>query len=386
MSEQNQEMTANTQLLDNIWGVEPVQAQAQPQVAEAQSTEQGQQQQQAPLPAAQTQEQNIPAPTTPDYNSWVKENFGVDTVEAAKQEWEKVKNFKPEEPKYKTIEELLGDKEDEIATYLSTKKRIDRLTTAQLENNTDTAAEIIKLAMQQTNPELSAEDADFMFSEKFATHSKPIQDLVNESDEDYTIRVNQWQEQVSRTQRQMIIEAKMVKPALEKLKAELKYPEIHTQTAQVAEPKPEELARLQAIRDTYVSTLNEDYSKFEGFNAPYKDEEVEFTVPYTISDEEKTSLKADLENFDSDSFFEERWFTKEGKPKVTQMMEDVYLLKNSKKVFQKIANEAGSQRLLEKTKQLSNVSVNGNGQTTFNPQQPDQQKQLLDSIWGVTSN
>lgn len=380
MPETNQIAENSTTLLNNIWGVQnPAQSQEQQTAAEDTT------QQQAQTAAATTQEQST-QPTAPDYNLWVKENFGVDTVEAAKQKWDEVKNFKPEEPKYKTVEELLGDKEEEISKYLSNKQRLTRLSSAQLDNDTVTASEIIKLSMQQKNPELTSDDADFMFNEKFPVSAKPVQDLVNESDEEYSVRVSQWQEQSNRVQRQMIIEAKMAKPELEKLKTELKYPEIHTPIQTTNEPTPEELATLQSIRDGYVATLNQDYKKFEGFNAQYKDEEVEYAVPYTVSDEEKEVLKSELENFDMNAFFDERWFTKEGKPNINQMQSDLYLLKNRDKVFQKIANEAGSQRLLQKIKTAGNINVDGTNQTTFNPQQPSQEKKLYDSIWGVKQN
>lgn len=383
MPETNQIAENSTTLLNNIWGVQNP-AQSQEQQTSAEDTTQ----QQAQTAATTTQEQSTQQtqPTTPDYNLWVKENFGVDTVEAAKQKWDEVKNFKPEEPKYKTVEELLGDKEEEISKYLSNKQRLTRLSSAQLDNDTVTASEIIKLSMQQKNPELTSDDADFMFNEKFHVSAKPVQDLVNESDEEYNARLSQWQEQSNRVQRQMIIEAKMAKPELEKLKTELKYPEIHTPIQTTNEPTPEELATLQSIRDGYVATLNQDYKKFEGFNAQYKDEEVEYAVPYTVSDEEKEVLKSELENFDMNAFFDERWFTKEGKPNINQMQSDLYLLKNRDKVFQKIANEAGSQRLLQKIKTAGNINVDGTTQTTFNPQQPSQEKQLYDSIWGVKQN
>ena len=376
MSEQIQETTATNSLLNSIWGVEPEQTQVQQTSAEAQSNEpiQNNPEQQ---PAVQTQEQN--QPTTPDYNSWVKETFGVDSVEEAKQKWEEVKNFKPEEPKYKSIDELLGEKEQEIFNHLANKQKLERLSSASLDNDPATAAEIIKLSMKQKNSELTPEDAEFLFNEKYNIPSKPSQS-IDDTEEEYENKLSQWQEQVSRINRQMIIEAKMAKPELEKLKTELKYPEIVTQTKS-NEPSQEELAKLDEIRNWYLSTLNTDYSKFEGFNAPFKDEEVEFTVPFVVSDEEKAVLKAELENFDADAFFGNRWFNKEGKPNVNQMMSDLYLLQNTNKVFQKIANEAGSQRLEHKIKRDSNLTVNGNNQDTFRPNQKSEQERLLDSIW-----
>ena len=69
-------------------------------------------------------------------------------------------------------------------------------------------------------------------------------------------------------------------------------------------------------------------------------------------------MKNDLMDFDSDSYLENRWFFKDGKPNIPQIMADKYLLENREKIFSKIANEAASQRVLAHIKRNGNININ----------------------------
>ena len=69
-------------------------------------------------------------------------------------------------------------------------------------------------------------------------------------------------------------------------------------------------------------------------------------------------MKNSLNDFDSDSYFGERWFAEDGKPKVQQMMADKYLLENYSKILQKVANEAASQKMLAHLKKNGNININ----------------------------
>jgi hypothetical protein len=68
--------------------------------------------------------------------------------------------------------------------------------------------------------------------------------------------------------------------------------------------------------------------------------------------------RADEVVLPKDLYFENRWFNKEGKPNVQQIMADKYLLENREKIFSKIANEAASQRLLAHLKKNGNININ----------------------------
>ena len=115
---------------------------------------------------------------------------------------------------------------------------------------------------------------------------------------------------------------------------------------------------MQQARSIYEKTLDSDFKSFNGFNVSVKDEDVEIPISFNVGDDEKLAIKSQLENFDTDSYFEGRWFDKDGKPNVQQIMADKYLLENREKIFSKIANEAASQRLLAHLKKNGNININ----------------------------
>ena len=80
-----------------------------------------------------------------------------------------------------------------------------------------------------------------------------------------------------------------------------------------------------------------------------------------------------MESFDVNSFIEKRWLDEQGYPNVAKIMDDITLLRNKEKVFQKMINEVGTKMREHYIKLKGNISINnGNGSQTFQPK-PQQQ-------------
>ena len=166
-----------------------------------------------------------------------------------------------------------------------------------------------------------------------------------------------WQTQVDYVEKKLMIEAKVLRPELEKLKSDIKLPDIYNEAEYQAQSQAE-FEMMQQARSIYENTLNSEFQSFNGFNVSVKDEDVEIPISFNVAEEERLAMKNELSDFDSDSYFENRWFNKEGKPNVQQIMADKYLLENREKIFSKIANEAASQRLLAHLKKNGNININ----------------------------
>lgn len=338
--------------------------------------------------AAQVQE-TATTETTPtvDYNSFVKETFGFDSVEAAKEELKRLKETpQREEVKFanedseKLYKAWLEGKQDEVYSYLSNQKRIDKLLNSDVNENS--AAEIIKLSIQSKNKDLSDDEVDFVFNKKFSIPNKPTQSF-DETDEDYAQKVSQWESQVNTVKKELIIEAKMAKPEIEKLKTELTLPDIQEQQS-TNQPTQEDLQAVEEYRKAYETALETDYKTFNGFNVTFKDGDIEIPITYTPTEDEKVSLKTTLKDFDSNDYFGKRWFAEDGKPKIHDIMADKYFLENKDRILQKVANEAANQMRLQMIARTSNVDLKGMGsQKSFNPQQKSEMEQL--AAWAFSS-
>lgn len=311
-----------------------------------------------------------------DYNAFVKETFGYETLDEAKTEFEQLKKLKEEIPSQtfandesKTLYQAwLEGKKDEVLDYLSNQKKIEKLATGEV--NANSAEEIVKLTIKQRNKSLTEDEVDFVFNQKFSIPAKPTQ-RADEYEDDYNARLAEWEEKAQFVQKSLIIEAKMSQPEIEKLKSELVLPNIQSANQISAEQEQEELRMNEEIRKQFEQSLETDYKSFDGFNVTFKDENagIEIPISYVPTEEEKVSLKNQLSDFDHTEYFGNRWFSADGKPQVKNMMADKYFLENKEKIMQKVANEAAQQMRLKMIAMQSNINLKGNSnQQTFTPQ------------------
>jgi hypothetical protein len=313
----------------------------------------------APPPQEETKvEEQAVSTQSFDSNQFVKERFGYDSVEQAEQEFKKLKeqpSFEFKDDVSKSLFDAIKEgKADDVYEILNQQKRLEKLTSSEL--TPDLAAEIVKTNIKNKYKDLSTDDVELLFYDQHFVPLKPEQGY-DESDEDYAGKVKTWQSQVDYAERKLMIEAKVIRPELEKLKSEIKLPDIYNEAGRQAESQ-EEFEIMQQARSIYEKTLDSDFQSFSGFNVSVKDEDVEIPISFNVAEDERLAMKNDLTDFDSDSYFENRWFSEDGKPKVQQIMADKYLLENREKIFSKIANEAASQRLLAHLKKNGNININ----------------------------
>lgn len=353
---ENQDMSAPIKLAEgyNPFGDEDVVPQVQQPAVDVTptATEKQNDQQQT---AQDQQVQNTPSF---DPNQFVKEKFGFESVEEAENQFKKLKeqpSFEFKDDVSKTLFDAIKEgKADDVYQVLNEQKRLDKLTKDEL--NPDLAVEIIKENIKNKHRDLTSEEVDLLFFEKFYVPLKPEQ-TFEDSDEDYAEKVKIWQNQVDYVEKRLMIEAKLARPELEKYKAEIKLPDIYNESGRQAVAQ-EEYEQMQQARSIYEKTLNSDFQSFNGFNVSVKDEEVEIPITFNVGEEERLAMKNELEDFDGEGFLENRWFYEDGKPNVQQIMADKYLLENRDKIFSKIANEAASQRLLAHFKKSGNININ----------------------------
>ena len=364
--------------------------------------------QQASEPPAAAQEP--PASSSPntqeeeeeiiDSNEWLKREFNWESADAAKAEIEELRKLRETASSQSEIEfaneqsakffKLLQDgKEDDLYSFLESKKRIDRLAASDL--NSSTAAEIIKLNMAQKYKDLTQSEIDYKFNKDFGVPPRPTQKDV-ETDEEYQDRLSSWESKVKDIETEMLIEAKLAKPELEKYKSELILPDIQFEAGnQAYEPSQEELAALEAQINSFKQNAQAALKSFDGFSVSVKDEEVEIPLSYAVSDEERSAVATQLErfadsNFDANTILAERWLKDDGKGSyelnTNQIIRDLTLLQSEGKVNQKFVNDAAAKRLAEHIRKTSNVTMTSRTpQNTFNAEEKSDRDKQIEFIW-----
>ena len=308
-----------------------------------------------------------------DYNQYLKDKFGFENEETALNEFQKLKenkSFQFENESSEKFFNLLKDgKEDDVYSFLSEKKKIENLINSNVDN-AETAAEIVKFNLQKKYSDLSDDEIEHKFNKQFSIPSKPEQDL-DETDDEYDEKLSKWEKQKALAEKELMIEAKLLKPELDKYKPNLVLPEFNKQDLS-NEPSAEELEAYNKARSAYEQNLESQYKLFNGISVTAKNEEVELPVSFTPSEEEKVALKEKLLNFNQEEYFASRWVKDDGSVKVEQVMKDIFLLENYEKAHQKIANEVASKTLEHLIKSRSNLNINNERQTTYAPQKNEQ--------------
>ena len=297
-----------------------------------------------------------------DPNAFIKERFGFDTVDEAEQEFMRLIEEREQQPQFdfsddisRTLFDAIREgKTDDVYDILSQQKRLEKLTTAEV--TPDLAYDIIKTNLQNKYQDLTADEVDLLFYESYNFPPKPEQGY-EETDEDYKEKVQNWQSQVDFIEKRMIIDAKVIRPELNKLKSDLKLPDIYGM-GEYESALQEESEALGRARTNYERALDSQFNSFGGFNVSVKDEEVEIPISFNVADEERLALKQELSDFDGEAYLESRWFNEAGEPNVKQIMADKYVLENLPRILQKVANEAASQRLLAHLKKTGNITLN----------------------------
>ena len=217
--------------------------------------------------------------------------------------------------------------------------------------------------------DLTQTEIEYKYNKQFGFPKEP-QPKDDDLEGEFEARKAQWQDTINDIKMNKIIEAKLAKPELENLKSKIVLPELpKTETPQLANQPTEQ--ELKQARDNFLQTLNSGYSKVAGFTTKVKDELVEIPISFKIPAEDKIAIKGRLEQgMNVDEYMDKRWFDENGKPKVDQIISDIYELENRDKVHSGIANDAAAKRLDAYIKASKNLNVNGTGmpQQTFQPQ------------------
>lgn len=346
---------------------------------------------------AQQQEQKPAAEETKPFDpkDWLKQEFDVDDVSVIKGEREELKTLREKvkeqdfvnEDSKKVYDYLREGKEDDLYNFLNQKKQVEKLSKADLTDKS-IAAELVKFGIQRENPNLTSDDVDFLFKQKYSIPKEPKEeDFV--IDTDYEAALGTWKEQVQNIEKGMVIEAKMQQPKLAQLQQEIVLPDIRKEQQSNA-PSQEDLAALQQMQQSFLQTVKTSVDGFKGFDVNVKDKDVDYVVSYAPSVEEKTLVSEKLNEFaqsgfDANVVLAERWVNKDGKSlNVEQMVKDLSLIYSNEKQSQKLVADAANKRLELYLKEKKNINLNETNNSQFVPNgQKNQQEALVDALLAI---
>lgn len=325
---------------------------------------------------------------------WLKKNFDVEDPTILKAEREELKTLKANPPKAEEIKfnddqsrqiyDLLregGEKKKDVLKFLALQDKLENLVAADV--NEENAAEIIKTGLRLKHQDLTDKEIEYKYNKTYQLPKEPVQGDT-EDDDVFAERKQTWQEQVEDIKMSRIIDAKTMKPELSKAKSELVLPEINKGTEVKQEPTPEELEAFNQTKTSFLLSAKQTIDGFNGISTQVKDKDVDFSVSYTPSPEEKTLISESLtklaeSGFDANALFVDRWYDVNTKSfKINQMTEDLSRIFMGKNVDQKLAVDAANKRMEAYLAEKKNVNVtSGNQGSTFQPNGSQTESQKL---------
>lgn len=331
-----------------------------------------------------------------DPKDWLKRELDIDDIsvlKAEREEFKKLKEQKPEETKWaneesKQIVELLkAGKKKEALEIVAMQDKIESL--IGLDVNEDTAPDIIKTGLKLKYPSLTDKEIEHKYNKQYSLPKEPVQGSM-EDDDDFQSRKAEWEEKVNDIKMDRILDAKTMKPDLEKAKKELVFPEIEKDnTATKNALTPEELEVFEKAKTSFLQSAKQTIDGFNGFNVQVKDKDVDFAVNYTPSPDEKKMLSDSLSKladsgFDANALFADRWYdVKNQSFNVEQMTKDLSRMLMGENADQKLAMDSANKRMEAFLAEKKNVRVTeGNRNSTFAPQKITQSEKIAEHFWG----
>jgi predicted GNAT family acetyltransferase len=313
------------------------------------------------------EEQKVDTPT-PVVGEWYK-GYGWDNEELAKAEIEKLRQTK-EEIKYANEESeklhkaiASGDKKL-VLDILSRNQQLEELSNTEV--NIANASSIVKTAMKFKYADLNLTDKeiDFKFNKQFGIPPKPAE-LDSDTPGEYQEKLAEWEKQKENVEMELLIEAKVAKPELAKLKQELVLPDTPKQEVLPNETKPtqEEIEKAEKFKGAYLQSVEASVKKISGITVAVKDKDVEIPLSYDFSTQEKEAISERMKHFaesgyNATAILADLWADEEGNLKTDEMAEDLSLILFKKNINQKLVNDAANKRLELYLKGKKNININ----------------------------
>lgn len=381
--EQQPEVTTNLSenLQSAIWGDKPLQSSAAPENAPVQETKKEE---------AVVEEVAIP-------KDWLKKEFDIEDPAILKAEREELKTLRSKAPEKEEIkfaneqsrllvEYLKEGKEDEALEILNNKKKIDKIIAAEVTEAT--AADIIKMSIKNKFKEFGDAEVERKFNKQFGLPKEPVYNELTETEEDFNAKHDEWKEKVADIKADLLMEAKVLKPELQKLSAELILPDIFKKE-QSAQPTQEDLDAANKMRTSFLQAAEETVNSFPGFSVSVKDKDVDLSANYAPSKEEKTMINERLKTFaesgfDANAILADRWVKEDGKTlNVNQMTEDLSRILFGDKASQTLSTDVVNQRIEMFLKEKKNINVNeASSKGNFTPDAKSSSEKLQEAYWG----
>jgi hypothetical protein len=260
---------------------------------------------------------------------------------------------------------------------------------SNLSEMSDSDAVMMSLAYQY--PDLSSEEIREEFDSRYGIAKEDTEYMSEDELASYNKKLDK---ETKRVERELKKDARAAKETLSSYKKDISFPDIISKAkefASVVDPKEYVNQYIQseqtkseqtakAEREKYLSQVDKGLNEFTGFEVKYKDEEVSIDAKFAIPDEDKISLKQELNDFDLVDYFGNR-YVKGDQYDTRQIAEDKYFLQNRDKIINSLVTQAVSKAKLDWLKSIKGIDLSSKPSIGANPAANDEVRSASQKIF-----
>jgi hypothetical protein len=260
---------------------------------------------------------------------------------------------------------------------------------SNLKEMDDSDAVMMSLAYQY--PDLTPEEIREEFDSRYGVTKEDTEYM---SEDELTSYNKKLEKETKRVERELKKDARVAKETLSSYKKDISFPDIISKAkefASVVDPKEYVNQYIQseqtkseqtakAEREKYLSQVDKGLNEFTGFEVKYKDEEVSIDAKFSIPDEDKISLKQELNDFDLVDYFGNR-YVKDDQYDTRQIAEDKYFLQNRDKIINSLVTQAVSKAKLDWLKSIKGIDLSSKPSIGANPSANDEVRSASQKIF-----
>lgn len=222
----------------------------------------------------------------------------------------------------------------------------------------------IKLQMQYENPDMSSEDIEKEFKDRYEFDEEKI-DTEFMTEEEVKAHQKRVEKERKSFEKELKRDARDAVRFLSEKREDIDIPNINeyinSKTPQ-APDNSKEIEEYNTFMETerrkYEDSIEPSLQKITPFELEFKDDEVNFKVNFVPSKEDLDGMKDKLKAFTLEDYFGPEYYNQEkGEYNTTKLAEDIYWRENREKIVKSIVSQAVASAKADMLKKIKGVSI-----------------------------
>jgi hypothetical protein len=222
----------------------------------------------------------------------------------------------------------------------------------------------IKLQMQYENPDMSSEDIEKEFKDRYEFEEERV-DTEFMTEEEIKAHQKRVEKDRKSFEKDLKRDARDAVKFLSEKKEDIDIPNINEYINSKAPQAPDNSKEIEEYntymeseRKKYEDSIEPSLQKITPFELEFKDDEVNFKVNFTPNKEDLEGMKDKLKAFTLEDYFGPEYYNQEkGEYNTAKLAEDIYWRENREKIVKSIVSQAVASAKADMLKKIKGVSI-----------------------------